>query len=163
MASPKHQQVWDALKTLLGGIVGDGGATYNYTVDAAIDSPALDSRCLNPGKSTIYVLVPQDSDVDPFTFTRTRVVAEVELVMARALDDTTEDPFNPPTESRIKVQNKLVQDATKRINSDYKLGGAALRVAIVGEVRNAGETYYAGWVISKLLLRVEYEYDDDEP
>jgi hypothetical protein len=163
MAS-RHSQMMTRLKALLEAIASDGGTTYWYTPQAVIEFPSFTAECLNAGdRDVIYCLSPGKTDIDPFTYTRTLAVAEVRLAMAKRVPTGTENPYSPWPTPRIEEQHRLIEDATAAINSDWDLGANVLRVDIVEEDRSAEETYYDGWAVARLGLRVQYEYDDDEP
>ena len=165
MADSTHQQVWDALKSLLAGIVSDGGTTYWYTPEAVVEFPAFSEQCLNTEKTVVYVLAPDEEseDVDGFTYQRTRVTEQIRLTVAQKFAPDTENPFDPPSPNRLEVMDRMLRDAEKKLNSDWTLAGLALRVAVVRRDRSAARTYFQGWAVAHLTLRAEYEYDDDAP
>jgi hypothetical protein len=166
VATPKHQQIIDALKALLLSIEADGGATYWYTPNACIEFADWAAQCVNTPQATVYCISPVDSDVREQTFRDTEVSAELKLSLAHRFDDTAENPFDASqVPNRQQIQSRLIQDATKKLNTDdnWTLGGLALRGKITTEIRNSDETFWKGWAIAHLLIRVNYYYQDDEP
>lgn len=164
MPEPLSEQIVAALKTRLGGIVGDAGATYWYTPDRVLRSPAWGAHCLrmlpNVTAPVIYTLSPDDEDNEENTFTTTRASLGIDLVLARRFSPATEDPFDPPDPDRWKIQNRLRDDARKRLRGDLKVSNLALIIQIPLVDLSAEETYVTDWAVVMMRLVVQYTYSD---
>lgn len=174
MAEPISEQILATLQTDLAGIVGDGGATYWYTVHKALRAPAFTSECLDeslgsdtaPG--TIYTLVPDEEEPDrPAAMARVRLVdLPVDLVVAQRFMPADENPFNPPSPMRETIQRRLVRDAKRRLWADGKggeVGGLAITTEIPIVDMSPETTFFEGWVAAFLHLRITYQYVETAP
>lgn len=162
MAESIHEQLVAALKTLLEGIVGDGGVTY-WRTPKVLRAADFYAGCLDESQETIYCLSP-DSEDDVFRDSGREIksVAMVDLALA-ARFAAAENPLEQPDPDRWKLQNRLVHDAKKKIRSDYRLGGLCLWIEIPTTDRSAERTFYAGWAIAFLRLHIFYRYADTVP
>lgn len=166
MAESIHEQIVAALKTLLEGIVGDGGATYWYTPDRVLRRPAFTENILDSSLTTIYCLSPADED-DVFRDSNREIrsAMRVTLTVASQFTPPSEaDPFDQPDPDQWKVQSRLVRDVKKRIRSDYRLGGLCLWVEIPITELGAEQTdILQGWALAFMNLVINYRYADTAP
>lgn len=163
MAESRHEQIVAALVTSLEGIVGDSGATYWFTPGKVVRAPEFSSTTLRSDYSTIYVLSADDEQDDEIAYGHIGARMKVDLVVANRFDPTNEDPFNPSLPQRWTVQNRLVQDAKKRLRSDKTLGGLAQHIHVPLTERAADDTYLADWAVAFLRVLIDYSYEDATP
>jgi hypothetical protein len=159
-----HEQIVAALRTLLQGIVADGGVTAWYTPDRVLRVPAFTESCLDSSLATIYCLSPADED-DEFRDSNRSVRSEMRVDLTVASQFTpSEDPFDQPDPDQWKIQSRLVRDVKKRIRSDYRLGGLCLWIDIPSTEYGAEQTdTLRDWAIAFLRLVIHYHYADTAP
>lgn len=158
-----QQQVLDALVARFAAIVGDEGATRWYSVDRAVDFASFSSECLDSSLATIYIVSPDETPIEPATLTSSEAHIVFDISLARRLEVETENPFGAPAENRTRIQNRLIQDATRAINSDPALGGLAIWTYIRYENRKAEDTYIEKWAVAFMRIEVQAIYTDGAP
>src|SRR5262245_49316540 len=185
MASPIYTQILEAMKARLLEIVGDGGESYFHTPFAVLIYPALTKECLrsdmgNP--ATIYVITPGLEEIATATMGpqgRERSDAVVDLALAQYFVPQTEDPFNPPSPTRIEIQSQLARDAEKALLRDFVdgvvptagvfglldpvLGNVITNVTVEAKDRTAENTWEEGWALVYLSVRLLFHYLPSAP
>lgn len=162
MPEPLCEQIVAALVDRLEGIVGDGGATFWYTPTHVQRSPAWGEHCLplRPADdTTVYTLSPDDEDMEELTLTSTRAFMGIDLTIARPYRNG-DNPFEPAEPDRWKVQNRMRDDARKRLRGELKVGNLALLIQIPLVDLSAEETFVDGWAVVMMRLVVQYSYGD---
>lgn len=168
MPEPQPEIIVAALKTRLEGIVGDAGVTYWYTPHRVLRFAAWCNACLSASlgsypsdPATIYTLSPDDEDSEENTYTGTQSVMRIDLSLAQRFEPAGDlDPFNQPDPDRWKVQQRLRNDARKRLRGDLKVGNTAMLVRIPLVDMSAEETFVKGWAVVFMRLEVLYAYED---
>jgi hypothetical protein len=167
MAESIHEQMIAALETHLEGIVADAGATYWYTPDAVLRTPAFHGACLETGLTTIYSLSPVRIEDKPVNISiGMEAIATVDLAVATRFVPSSENPFSADTPLRWTVQTRLERDAKKRLRANYNLLGAdgGHRFTAIPVTDYASDlTYLEGWAIVFLRVQLRYNYRDTTP
>jgi hypothetical protein len=143
------------------------GSEYIYHPDRVIRSPAWGSHCLDESlaaEPTIYTLSPDDEDNEELTYTSTKSSMGIDLTIAKRFTPAGENtPLSVTLDpDRWKVQNRLRDDARKRLRGDLKVGGLALLIQIPLVDLSAEETAVDGWAVVMMRLLVQYTYQDAE-
>lgn len=175
MADSIQEQVLQALVTRFAAIRSDGGSTRWYTVNKCLRYPAFTKECLAMGSSPdtcIYVVSPGKTRVEDSTIGYKMDVMPFTISLARGFAAATENPFDPPTEDRLLVQNRLLQDCRLAIyeapsltrSQSYTLGGVVDMVHIREENRAVEDTYFAGepWAVAFMSIECEKHNADTD-
>lgn len=141
------------------------GTDYVYPPDAVIRCPAWGSHCLDESlaaEPTIYTLSPDDEDNEEHTYTATKSSMGIDLTVVHRFTPAGENtPLSVTLDpDRWKVQNRLRDDARKRLRGDLKVGDLALLIQIPLVDLSAEETYVDGWAVVLMRLVVQYTYQD---
>lgn len=178
MAEPRSEQILEALKAQLQGIVGDGGSTFWWTPTAVVrgdfDDDVLDASLGSEAEPPVIYLLSLDDQLDEDeTFQATRCELHVDLLVARRFTPATENPHEvevlaatDPTMRRQTVQNRLVADAKRALRGNFKLTsvaapeGLSLHIRIPLTEKGAQDTYTVGWAIAFLRLEVLFDGAD---
>jgi hypothetical protein len=163
------EQIVEAIRARLAAIVGDAGATFWYTPTVrrvrAIESTCLDNTFADPvsGKTTLYLLTPDDEEDLEEPAHTVEAVMFVDLVVAREIDKV-DHPLKTPVEGLPEtIQNRLIRDAKKKLRQDVTLGGLVDNVEFRRTERSAEETFIAGWAVAAMRLQISYSYFQDAP
>lgn len=170
MAESKAERIVAALRTALAAIVGDGGATYWYTVNACVRAAAWENSCLDETiatDATIYVLVPDTRETIRHTIGgaatgHRRCILNVDLVLAHRYR-LSDKPHVSETPKRWTVQERLIRDALTRIESDEGLSGLCLAIDTPTASIAADETWIEGWAVAFQRLAIMYDYTAGTP
>jgi hypothetical protein len=143
------------------------GSEYTYHPDRVIRSPAWGSHCLDESlaaEPTIYTLSPDDEDTEELTYGSTKSSLGIDLTIAHKFHPAGEStPLSVTLDpDRWKVQNRLRDDARKRLRGDLKVGNLALIIQIPLVDLSAEETAVEGWAVVMMRLLVQYSYPDAE-
>ncbi len=165
MAEPIHEQIMAAIKTLLAGIVGTGGAPYWYTPSAVIRAPSFHGGCLDTAQDVIYVIVP-DRTLRRKESTRTLLgQIEFDVVAVKRLPTSYADqnPFAAAAGTiRETYQARLAADVERKLIADPALaslqGLGVSRLEITSDDRSAEDTALEGWACAFLRTACEYRY-----
>lgn len=160
-----RDQIIDAIVDQLEEIVGDAGVSFWYTPGAvrvveAVNQACLDDTFADPtsGKATIYLLVPDDEQDIEETTEDIDAIMNLDLVVARQIDQVDHPLKTASSGSRSKIQNRLARDAKKKLREDVTLGGLSHNVEIVRSEFGPEEVYAAGWAVVLMRLSILYSY-----
>ena len=173
MSEHTQERVLQALQSAFQAIVAGesyGGGTYNYTPKHVLRFPALTSECLRADAdgNVIYVISPDETQINPSTFTDDEAMAAFDISLARRFTPTKgDDPYDPPTEDRLLIQNRLLQDAMGCLaavnEAQTRPFGITVQIHPRFENRKAEDTYMAGWALAFLRIDVQYDYTRTAP
>jgi hypothetical protein len=168
VAESKHEQIVAALVTLLDGITSDAGTTYWYTPNvtrvAGVTPDLLMPEKASGTASICAVIAPGRVGEEESTHESTER-ARVQLVLLKLWNPSIERPFVTPDPDRLKLQNRLVQDVQKKLNTDLTLGGLVDNLT-EGEWQidtSAENTFVEGWACVFLEHTILYSYDKATP
>jgi hypothetical protein len=164
MAESAAEQIVAAIKTRIGGIVGDGGVTYWLTPALVLRAPGYTRECLDSSHETIYALIPDEEEQTEEASFEIHSDLRMDIALATRFSPASESPLNPPDPDRLKLQNRMAQDVLKRLLNDSAtpfswfgaIGVENLEVLIID--RTAEHTYEIGWAIVFLRVVVRYSY-----
>ena len=162
MATPsKHSLFLAALKTRLEGIVT--GVDYWYT-PKVVRAAGFVEEFLDPSvnEQTIYFLVPGRDTPGLMTFGRMKSELRVDLLLARRYE-AGDYPYNPPNPDRWEEQDRIRQDATKRLEGDFKIGGTTIETHITDVEMSAEEVFHRVWAVVFMSLLATFDYAEGAP
>jgi hypothetical protein len=165
MADPKGQQIIDALVALLRDTpVGDHGATYWYSTGKVGVFPEFNARCVDTSvDGPIYIISPGEGERRNMAYGVKGNNWPLDLTLAIQFEPgADENPFDPPNPDRLELQQRMLRDVEKAINSDSDLGGLAIDVDLERD-EQGGETWTEGWALAFATVRVQYSYPAGTP
>lgn len=165
MAESIREQITVALLAKLEEIVGDDGANYWYTPDAVRRVEDITMACLDDtfadttsSKATIYVITADDEvDIEEST-EDIDAIMNLDLLVARQIDQMDHPMKEPLTGSRGLIQNRLVRDAKKKLREDVSLAGLAHNVEIIRAEFSPEDVFAPGWAAVFMRLAIHYSY-----
>ena len=173
MADPLRWQILEALRDRFAAIVGDGGANYHYSVDAAhieeawTDAVLMTSLAEHP---VIVVIVPAEGEKTSFhTFTMTRGEMRVDVVALKHWPDQGTPYGGRPDPTRVEIKEQLAKDIERNIkaanagNGGDNLGGRAIYCDVTDIETSAEETYDETWAVVILRAVITYTHPDLTP
>jgi hypothetical protein len=167
VAEPTHERVKTVLKTLLQGIVANGGAPYWYTPAHVFWHPTFDGSCY--GKDfgdTVYVLVGDRTHRTKNTNKTWNARMLFDLIVLRRLPVPYSDvnPLKPPAEPRGLIQGRLASDAENRLSADPTFAAFASEglqvwdIQVLTDERDPELTDLEGWACAYLRVQTQYFY-----
>lgn len=165
MAESIAEQIAEALKTALEGIVADGGTTYWYRPDKVLRVSFFpDQFTFDPAYGEVqYVLSPDPEEiVEEGTSHQCKAELGFVLQVAKQHRVPTENPYLEQPPIRWTVANRLIRDAVKRLDADVQLAGLAVNVNTVG-ISIDRDQYAEGWAMAQLRFTVSYDFNGATP
>lgn len=157
------EQIQAKVKTELAAIVGDAGVNYWYTPDKVTRVDEWHRNHLVETYGIIY-LVSDRGDVNlnlrESALGKDARDLDVPILVAYQDKRDEKDPHRATTGSGT-IRNRMLQDVTKKLNSDYKRGALAINTEIPRELRDFEEP--AGWIVGELLATVTYDHEFASP
>lgn len=168
MAESKHGQIAEALKSRLGAIAADGGATYWYTPDRVVRVQAYDRMLADPTVGMVYAIrAGQEQHAEESTGDATSggvVAAEAEffVLMVRPTQATDDNPFGADESTKAIEQDRMVRDFLRALLLDVTLGGLAHNV-VLGSLIVDRDVAVEGWAVAEARFVVRYSYPARTP
>ena len=169
MAESKHNQIAEAIKARLEGIVGNDGATYWYTPAAVVRVQSYDRLLIDPSvmlpedAKAIYALRAgeerhrEESTGDATSGGIVAAEAEFFVLMYRLTAGSDDKPYGPDGSTKALEQNRMVRDFLRALWLDVTLGGLATNI-VDGSLLVDRDTDVEKWAVAEARFTVAYTY-----
>lgn len=162
MAESIVEQILAGFKTDLEAITEDGGTTYWYTPDIVTRCDVFSRNLLVAQYDTIY-LIRDTGDDRPASAQFGYEGRELDVWIQLHTQDKHRGETDPHRASTLTgtVRNRMIQDVTKKIESDYRRGDLAVDASTEDTLRDLHSP--DGWISAMMLFRVNYDYARESP
>lgn len=163
MAVPEsvHEQVAEALRSLLAGITADG-TSYHYTPDAVYRVSFFEDRFLDRSNPHTILIRPGDEQHEEYATQTVKANAEFYILVAYNIGPATENPASADTPTRWTHIDRAVRDVLKKLWSDPQLGGLAINIA-AETLDISRDVSVEGWALAEIRTVVSYIYTKETP
>lgn len=175
MPEPRHEAIEAHVADRFPAVmVADGGATYWHTAKVVVRRagfhPELLENLALADNEALIVIVPDEEDSE-FSGSFADMEGFIHLGIAAATPykvqaETSLKPTGPLL--RVTVQNRLLQDVRRVIQTDKHLQNeAGTNLALWANVARASkvprETFKAGWAIAYAEVEIHHMYEEGDP
>jgi hypothetical protein len=149
------EQIMAKIVTELEAIVGDNGTTAWYTADKVSRVRYWDARFLGAEYDVLYLVRQNRNREVAAAFGEGMEELELSILCAQQ-DKAAEQNPHKRTVSEDTLQNRHVQDARDKLESDRSLGGLAMTLRIPEVDYDMGPP--DPWIASEIFVVVQYDY-----